>query len=176
VLFGTTGTAQALGGHGASAPVVGGLRIAVGGLLLGALALARGRRRPVVAMLLGRGRWTVLAGAAAIACYQLCFFSGVATTGVALGTLVAIGSGPVCAGLLGLLIGERPAARWAAATALAVSGGAVLLLAGRSAHVVPLGVLLAFGAGLSYAAFTVAGRHLLASGRDSADVMTVFFV
>src|SRR2546427_12046212 len=84
VLFGTTGTAQALGAHGASAPVVGGLRIAVGGVLLAALALARGRWRPIRALVGGRHGRAVLLGAAAIAAYQLCFFSGVATTGVAL--------------------------------------------------------------------------------------------
>jgi DME family drug/metabolite transporter len=175
VLFGTTGTAQALGAHGTAPPVVGGLRIAIGGLLLAFLALARGRWRPVAAILRGEQALAVLLGMAAAAAYQVCFFSGVATTGVALGTLVAIGWGPVCAGLVGLGIGERPTARWAAATALAVTGGAVLLLAGRSAHVVPLGVLLALGAGTSYAVLTVAGRHLVARGRDATDVMTVFF-
>jgi DME family drug/metabolite transporter len=175
VLFGTTGTARALGAHGVAPPVVGGLRLAIGGSLLAGLALARGRWRPVVA-LLGRGRRpAALVGMAGVAAYQVFFFSGVATTGVAVGTLVAIGSGPVCAGALGLVIGERPNARWAAATGLALSGGAVLLLAGRSADVVPLGVLLALGAGVSYAAFTVAGRQLVGGGGDSTDVMAVFF-
>jgi len=175
VLFGTTGTAQALGAHGAAPPVVGGLRVAVGGSLLACFALARGRRRPITAMLRGDQAPAALLGAAAVAAYQVFFFTGVATTGVALGTLVAIGSGPVCAGLLGLGIRERPSARWAAATVLAVTGGGVLLLAGRSAHVVPLGVLLAFGAGISYAVLTVAGRHLVAGGEDGTDVLTVFF-
>src|SRR2546430_16515738 len=59
---------------------------------------------------------------------------------------------------------------------LAVSNKTVLLLAGRSANVVPLGVLLAFSAGVSYAVLTVAARHLVASGRDSTDVMTVLFL
>jgi drug/metabolite transporter, DME family len=175
VLFGTTGTAQALGAHGASPPVVGGLRIAIGGLLLAGLALARGRWRTITALIREGHARAALVGAAAVAAYQVCFFSGVATTGVAVGTLVAIGSGPVCAGLLGIVIGERPTLRWAAATALALSGGAVLLLSGRSANVVPAGVLLAFGAGISYAVLTVAGRHLLTAGQDSNDVMTVFF-
>jgi DME family drug/metabolite transporter len=175
VLFGTTGTAQALGAHGVAPPVVGGLRLAICGSLLAGLALVRGRWRPVMALVRGEPLPAALVGIAGVAAYQVCFFSGVAATGVALGTLVALGSGPVCAGFLGLAIGERPTARWAAATGLAVSGGAVLLLGGRSANVVPLGVLLALGAGVSYAALTVAGRHLLARGHDSADVMTVFF-
>src|SRR2546429_5194960 len=75
VLFGTTGTAQALGAHGAPAPAVGGLRIAVGGLLLAGLALLRGRTRPIAALVRGHSR-AVLMGAAAVASYQLCFFGG----------------------------------------------------------------------------------------------------
>ena len=55
--------------------------------------------------------------AGGMAAYQPLFFGGVARTGVAVGTMVGIGSAPVFAGLLGLLLrGERPGRRWAAAT------------------------------------------------------------
>jgi len=175
MLFGTTGTAQALGAHHLAPPIVGGLRIALGASLLAGLALVRGRRTPIGALLGSRRLLLAVVAMAGVAAYQVFFFSGVATTGVALGTLVAIGSGPVCAGVLGFAIGERPSARWAVATILAVFGGAVLLLAGRAADVVPLGVLLAFGAGISYAILTVAGRQLLATGTDGTDLVTVLF-
>src|ERR1700685_4509757 len=41
----------------------------------------------------------------AVACYQLCFFSAVRLTGVAIGTVVAIGSAPVFTGLISRLTG-----------------------------------------------------------------------
>lgn len=139
------------------------------------MAVAR-RRGGALAACAGPGAWpAALAGAAAVAAYQACFFSAVATTGVALGTVVAIGAGPILAGALGLLIGETVDVRWAVATVLAVAGGACLLLAGRAAAAVPAGVLLALGAGAAYAALTVAARHLVRRGHDGADVMAVFF-
>jgi DME family drug/metabolite transporter len=107
VLWGTTGTARALAPAGASPLSVGAVRIAVGAAALVALARLRGELRRL-------GSWPavpVAAGVAAVAGYQLAFFSAVARTGVAVGTMVAIGSAPVLAGLLAWLVrGERPAA------------------------------------------------------------------
>ena len=84
-----------------------------------------------------------LVGMAAVAVYQLSFFAAVKLTGVAVGTVVAIGTGPAAAGALGRLVnGERLSARWAQATALAAIG--VLLLAGDGGASVDLtGVALA---------------------------------
>lgn len=139
MLFGTTGTAQALGANGAPPLLVGGARIALGGVVLACVALARRRGFDVVDLFRAGGWRGVAVGSVGVAAYQLCFFSAVSRTGVAVGTLVAIGSGPVLAGLLGLAVGERPDGRWAAATGLAIAGAAVLLLAGPSARVEPGG-------------------------------------
>ncbi len=172
VLWGTTGTAQALAPDGAEPASVGGVRILIGGAALLALALVQGG--------LGRpGRWvrfaTVLA-AAGVAAYQVCFFSGVARTGVALGTIVTIGSAPAFTGLLGrLLRRERPEPGWGMATALAVAGAALLVLPGQEVGVDPLGVLLNLGAGAAYAAFAVASKALMDAGRPAAAVMGLAF-
>lgn len=148
--FGTTGTAQALGPAGTEPAVVGAARVAVGGALLAAL-FWRGGGAPWP-------RVPVALGALGVAGYQLTFFAAVDTTGVAVGTVVALGSGPVFAGLLAR---ERVTARWAVATGLAVAGVTVLVAAGSSAEIDPGGVLLALGAGLSYATYTVAAKDLL---------------
>ena len=160
--FGTTGTAQALGPDGTEPAVVGAARILVGGALLAALAWR------------GGGGWPwrpVLAGAAGVAGYQLTFFAAVHETGVAVGTVVALGSGPLFAGLLAR---ERPSARWVVATGLAVAGVAVLVAAGAAAHVEPGGVALALGAGLSYATYTVAAKRLLAHHGPEAVMARLF--
>ncbi|OUM97894.1 MAG: hypothetical protein BAA04_03420, partial [Firmicutes bacterium ZCTH02-B6] len=92
----------------------------------------------------------------------VCFFAAVATTGVALGTLVGIGSAPISAGLLEWLVqGQRPSKRWVMATCLAVLGSALLLGDEGGWQVHWGGVLLALGAGASFAVYTVAGRSLL---------------
>src|SRR3954462_8280010 len=126
VAFGTTGTARALGPH-ASPLAVGAARIAVGAALLG---IASWRLAPR-----SDRRWSrraLLAGAVGIAAYQLAFFAAVRETGVAVGTVVAIGSGPAFAGLLS----RAPlTGRWAASTALAVAGIALLVAGGAQARV-----------------------------------------
>src|SRR3954464_11598718 len=152
VCFGTTGTAQALG-PAASPVAVGAARIIVGGALLVAIARALRVRLP-------RAGGTVLAIAVGVCIYQLSFFAAVKLTGVAVGTVVAIGTGPPAAGMLGRLVnrwrpagrrgaGERRTGRWALATLCAAAG--VALLAGDGGGTVDAaGVALAMAAGVGY--------------------------
>ena len=171
LLFGTTGTAQAFAPAGAEPLAVGTVRLLIGGGALLALAAARG--------LVGAPtRWPpvpTLAAAGGIAAYQACFFAGVAITGVAVGTVVALGSAPVFAGLLGLRFhGERPDRRWLLATALAVAGCGLLVMPAGGLQVAPLGVLLALGAGTSYAVYAAESKRLLSRFPPDA-VMAVTF-
>ena len=112
--FGTTGTAQALGPDGTSAVTVGAARIAIGALLLLAVQAAAARRRKGRRVAVAGGaRWPlgpVVVGAVGVAGYQLCFFAAVKDTGVAVGTVVALGSAPALAGLGGALqLAREPA-------------------------------------------------------------------
>ena len=165
--FGTTGTAQAIG-PGGSPVAVGAARIVFGGLLLVLVARGLRVRMPSVS----RG---LIAMACAVALYQLSFFAAVRLTGVAVGTVVAIGTGPAAAGLLGRLVnGERLDARWAQATALAAVG--VLLLAGDGGGSVnPTGVALAITSGVGYATYTVLTKRMLDSGEAPEGVMAAGF-
>lgn len=175
ILFGTTGTAQALGPAETTPLGVGAARLAVGGLaLLAILPLVGGRRRAAV------GLWRTPAGLAAGLCtagYQVSFFAAVQQTGVAIGTLVALGSGPVLAGLLGrLILGERPGRVWVMATAVCVAGLALLVGGGGAAQQVdPAGVALAVVAGLSYAGYTVLAKWQLGGGHHPSTVMAAAF-
>lgn len=171
-LWGTTGTARALGPDDASPTAVGAARLVVGGTCLVLVALRRGwlaqppRRgdappsaaSPYLAP-------SFLVAMAAMAAYQPLFFGGVARTGVAVGTMVGIGSSPVFAGVLGM-VGrrERPGWRWAAATTLALAGTLLLVGAGDRGDVNPLGLALALGAGLAYAVYVLATKLLLDAG------------
>jgi drug/metabolite transporter, DME family len=206
MLWGTTGTARALGPDGASPTAVGAARLVVGALCLLALARA-GRLRwtdPAAPAAppagatdppaprtapdgVGRGRApgdrrahaALAVAAVAIAAYQPLFFGGVARTGVAVGTVVGIGSSPVFAGLLGMVVrGERPGGRWLAATALALAGTALLVGTsggGRGDEVDPAGIGLALGAGLSYAVYVLASKLALDRGWGPDAVTLVVF-
>lgn len=161
VLWGTTGTAQALAPDGAQPLVVGALRLVVSGiaLLLVYVFLPKNSSPLPADRLPAR---LVLAAGACMAAYQVFFFAGVSLTGVAVGTIVGIGSSPVLAGVLGYLVrGEQPGWRWGIATLLAVAGCAVLALNGADVNVNPLGMLLAAGAGAAYATFSLVSKGLL---------------
>jgi DME family drug/metabolite transporter len=176
VLFGTTGTAQALGPAGTTPLGVGAARLAVGGLgLLVLLPLLGGS--PGRAVALWRTPVGLLTGLCT-ALYQVFFFAAVERAGVALGTLVTIGSGPVFAGLLGaVLLRERLERSWAVSTGTCVAGLGLLTLpgAGTGPGTDPWGLLLALGAGAAYAGYTVAAKHLMTAGAGSGEVMGAAF-
>jgi DME family drug/metabolite transporter len=140
---------------------VGTLRLVIGGIaLLLVFFFSRKRTCPLPAYRLPIG--PVLLAAACMAAYQVLFFAGVRKTGVAVGTIVGIGSSPVLAGLLGYLFRrERPGWKWGAATILAIAGCTLLALAGKSVNIDPLGMLLAVGAGGAYATFSLVSKGLL---------------
>jgi DME family drug/metabolite transporter len=155
-LWGTTGTAQALGPEGISPETVALVRMAGGALLLG-YAFLRHDTIPVRALM----GWPLVFAMAALASSQPLFFTGVARTGVAVGTIVTIGSGPILAGLLAWVIrGERPDRRWVVATAAAMAGTILLVSGGESAGVDASGLAFAFGAGLTWAVYLVAAKVL----------------
>jgi DME family drug/metabolite transporter len=170
-LWGTTGTAQELGPSGTSPLVVGSVRIVAGAV--GLLVVASARRTWPAASLLRHV--PLLVAGASMAAYQLLLFSGVRRTGVALGTVIGIGSTPVWAGLLAVgLRRERPGIAWVAGTAVAITGCVVLF--GRGGDAVDArGVALTAGAGLSYAVYTTAVKALADAGHGAAQVVAASF-
>ena len=170
VLFGTTGTAQTLAPE-IEPLVVGAARIAVGAALLVLVALLVGRMR------VGARGGAVLLGGACVALYQVTFFAAVAETGVAIAAVVALGSAPAFTGLLARALGgERLHRRWAAATALASAGVALLVLGGGTdGEVAPAGVGLALMSGAGYAGYAVLGKRMLDAGGTPEGVMAAVF-
>ncbi|MDT0329603.1 EamA family transporter [Nocardiopsis lambiniae] len=176
VLWGTTGTAASLGPAQAPAAAVGATGLVLGGFLL---------------FLTGRGSWSLItrsdratrrllaAGAVAVAGYPLTFYPAVAEAGVAVATVITLGSSPVFSGLLAWWADRRrPDVRWAVATAAAVIGCAVLVLGseGGADPVRPLGVLAALTAGFSYSAYALIAERLIRGGHGSSPVMGALFL
>ncbi len=161
LFWGTTGTAQALA-SGALAPVwFGALRLLVAALFFVAWARldrlpAAPDRPPLV---------PVLAAGLCMAVYNLAFFAGVRLTGVALGTAVALGSGPVWAGLLQALWTRRwPAPVWWLGTAVAVTGGVLMSLGGAAAgglRTDAAGLGLCLLSGLAWGLYSLLNAELL---------------
>jgi drug/metabolite transporter, DME family len=171
MLWGTTGTAQTFAPDGTSPLAVGTIRMVLGGALLAGLMLVRGGWRH-------GGRWPIwslVLAVLGVVGYQLLFFAGVARTGVAVGTIVGIGSSPIIAGLLTWIVFRTwPGRQWAVATGLAIVGCALLIGGGQSIQVDVGGMLLAVGAGASYAVYTIASKFLVGE-RPSTVVAGVVF-
>lgn len=155
-LWGTTGTAAFFLGADVSPLAIGAVTMGVGGVLLalwGGTATLALWRDP-------SSRWLLIAGALGTITYPLAFYSGMATAGIALGNVIALGLGPLTAALLEWGIDRRrPSVSWwiastAALIGIALMAGAKVELGGGRPENVTLGVGLAVVAGLAYGAYT----------------------
>ena len=137
-------------------------RMAIGAVvLLTGYALTR-RRRAEATTVLTRGTAVrlVLVGTG-LAAYQFAYFAAVATAGVSIATLVALGLAPLLIAVGAALLGHGHPDR-ATVVALVVALVGLVLLVGISAGAdtgttVVLGALLAVGSALGYAVVTLAG-------------------
>lgn len=170
ILWGTTGTAQAFAPESAHPIAIGAIRLAIGGLSLLVVALLLGqltlKKWPV--------RPTVLA-ALCMAFYQPLFFSAVHMTGVAIGTVIAIGSAPMISGALEWFVWrKRPIRVWWYATFLSIFGCLLLFVNKTSININPYGILMALGAGLSFAGYTMVSGKLVRENSSLSVVAVVF--
>ena len=176
VLWGTTGTSQHFAGAHLSSYWIGALRLAIAALFFAALVAATERRLPARPAVAGLWRRQLLAGAS-IAAYNLAFFAGVRLAGVAVGTTIAIGSGPLFAGALQALTTRRPpVGLWWLGTTLAIAGGAAIALGGGGGAV-PVdvgGLLLCLTAGFSYAVYTLTAKSLSTHASPARASLWVF--
>ena len=160
-LFATGGTAQALGPSGTTPFTVAEMRLGIGGIvMLLVLPLIGYHARQVWQLFHHPLVW--LSAAASLG-FQVLYFTGVSQAGVALGSLLAMGSVPVFAGLLGPLIGHRITRAWSIATAICVTGLALLSLDGIQGGS-GWGVVAALAGGLSGAIFVLTTKVIIERG------------
>lgn len=157
VLWGTTGTATTLLPDSAQPLAIAAARSAVGGFSL------------LVIMILMKKidfrTWpwkATLVAALCMAFFQPLFFTSVRLTGIAIGTVVAIGSAPIFSGLIEwLFLKVRPSRSWAMATAMSVIGCSLLFLNKDALTVNPIGVTFSLIAGLAFATYTIVSKAVL---------------
>lgn len=170
MLWGTTGTAQTFMPQTVHPLAVGASRLAVGGFTL------------LIVMLLLRKiefrNWpwkATLSAALAMAIFQYCFFTSIRLTGVAIGTVVAIGSAPMFSGLIEWFIHKRrPTRVWLTATAMAVVGCILLFSNKEGMAVHPVGVTLSLCAGLLFACYSLFNKQVVEKVAAIPSVAVIF--
>ena len=177
LLWGTTGTAASFLPSDVSPLAVGASTMGVGGLLL----LLTAPRMSWSVLRDPRARsWAVL-GAVGVVVYPLAFYSAMHLAGVAVGNVVALGSGPTFAALFEWLGERHPLSRrWAFSTGIAVVG-IVFLAIGRAADpagdapaALP-GVALGLIAGAAYALYAYSSSRVIRLGHPSRGAMGAMF-
>ena len=172
VLWGTTGTAQTFMPQTIHPLAVGASRLAVGGFSLLAILLIMRK--------INFRNWpwrATIYAAISMAVFQYLFFSSVRLTGIAIGTVVAIGSAPVFSGVIEwLLLKRRPNSVWIIATLLAIIGCALLFLNKDGIVVNPIGVTMSLGAGLLFAFYTLVNKEVLEKTETIPAVAVIFSV
>ncbi|MEG0381524.1 MAG: EamA family transporter, partial [Kurthia sp.] len=97
-----------------------------------------------------------------MALFQPLFFISVEWTGVAVGTVVAIGSSPIFAGLIEwTVLKEKPNNAWRIATILAITGCILLFFGQQDRMIEPIGIVTALLAGVVFATYTNVTKELL---------------
>lgn len=175
VLWGTTGTSQALAGGSLPSLWFGALRLLMAALFFVAFAAVSGG--------LTRRAWQGLPGTAALgaglcmAVYNLAFFAGVKLTGVGVGTAIALGSGPIWAGLLQAVFQRQPpTVAWWVGTAVAIVGGMLLSAGGGTLAISAPGIALCLTSGLSYAVYTLLNKRMVGHAPASSITLSAFAV
>lgn len=165
-LWGTTGTVAHFIGGAVSALLIGATTMGVGGLVLALIA----HRTALAVWRDGASRRWLVAGALGVAVYPLAFYSGMDLAGVAVGNVIALGTGPLVGALLEWFIDKNPpGARWWIAIAVGLAGVVTLSLGDHSnTSAEPgsfgVGVLLALLAGVGYGVFSYAMGRLIDAG------------
>jgi DME family drug/metabolite transporter len=175
VLWGTAGIGASFL-PGISAAAVGSATSAAGGLAFFLIYL-----RPSWRVLTARPNlgW-VIAGSAGMAGYPLLFYAGLDFAPVATCYVVSLGSAPIWAALLELVVDrQRQTPLWLVGTGIGLVGVAMLVLGSSRTDTQPtsvgVGITLALAAGLAYSLQAYSSRKLMARGASPLAALGALF-
>jgi len=180
LLWGTTGTAARLAPQ-LSPVTIACVAMGIGGLLQALLAL------PVILKSLSQlnqQRSLLISGACAVAIYPLAFYSSMHLAGVAVGTVISIGSAPLFSAVIENRFEKSVLTKqWLCGALVGVAGISLLaqLHAAPSANsphsslALLIGVALGLLAGLTYALYSWTARRMMLKGVISRAAMGATF-
>lgn len=162
-LFGTSGTAQALGPDGTTPITVAGARILIGGIFLSLMLPIAGYKTSEVFTTFRNPRTWI--AAVTVIGFQIFYFAGAQYAGVALGALLTMGSMPIFTALIGRFLGHPISLSWVIATLVSVTGLVLLSLDGIESGNA-LGVTFALIGSIAGAGFALSIKSMFDSGMN----------
>lgn len=172
VLWGTTGTAQSFIPTTVDPLVVAALRLAISGFSLLFIITVLGK------MKLTNWAWSAtMMAAVSLALFQYFFFSSVRLTGVAIGTVISVGSAPLFAGIIEMILRKKaPTWKWGIATFLSILGCSILFLNSGLVVLNTTGILVGLVAGLSFALYTIFNKVVVKNVSVIIAIAVVFTI
>ncbi len=180
VLWGTTGTAASFASQ-LNALAIGAFAMGIGGVLLATMARKKLFNDAGKLVILKK---ELIIGALAVATYPLAFYSSMQFAGVAIGTVVSIGSAPFATALLERLFSKKSTLdnRWFLSVVIGLIGIILLTysenmgsLQGDTHSDKIMGVLLGIIAGVTYAIYSWVARSMIEKGVQSESAMGSLF-
>ena len=175
--WGTTGTVAYFIGGAVPALATGAVTMGVGGALLASVAGKKAWRAltdPSIRV------WIVLGGLGVVV-YPLSFYTGMNLAGVAIGNILALGTGPLVGAALEWWVDKRPPrVGWFISFAVGIAGVMMISLADHGATTANpdqfgIGVVVALVAGVGYGFYSYAmGRVIEAGHSPLASAGSVF--
>jgi DME family drug/metabolite transporter len=169
MFWGTTGTIAYFIGGAVPALATGAVTMGVGGALLAGLAgksALRALTDPSLRV------WIVLGGLGVVV-YPLGFYTGMDLAGVAIGNILALGTGPLIGALLEWLVDKRPpGVGWFISIGIGIAGVVTISLADHSDTTANpdqfgLGVIVALIAGVGYGFYSYAMGRVIDAGHSA---------
>lgn len=171
LFFSGSGTIQSYAPDEATAFILGALRLITAGFFLVIWCYAKNLLHPLKNV----NTYKIILSALALAGFQISFFLGVRSAGVAAGTVVTIGTTPLMAAVFGLIFfKEIPSKSWYVSTAIAIAGLILLNINDMNTFNIK-GILFPVTAGTIYAFYLSQSKELLQANRPEI-VMTFLFM
>lgn len=177
-LWGTSGTVASFS-KGLSPIAIGTISLGFGGLVHALIAIPLIKKN---LHLLITHKKVLLWGIIATTIYPLAFYSSLSFAGIAIGTVVTVGSAPLFATLLEYLLDKKKLSiKWLISFILGVTGIICISLGnGNTNHIENqvnqlLGILFGIVAGITYAIYSWIAKKLIGQGIDARATMGVVF-
>lgn len=173
LMWGTTGVVASFMTSDVSTLAIGAFTMGVGGAILAAITWRDVRR----AWSIPAARTWIYFGGLGVLVYPLAFYTGMDLIGVAVGNSIALGSGPLFAGLIEWVATRTiPAVRWFIALVVAATGLVFVAVArGGDGDGSLAGIGFGVLAGVAYALYSVSGSRVIAAGANFRGAMGAVF-